>query len=84
MESNKAATQTEKAPPAKGGPVEDLPLAERVKIAEAVNPFEGIAPGWFIDAKDTVDNWCVANVLKVEGGDIVINYDGWSPKYDMV
>ena len=84
MESNKAATQNGKVPPISGVPIEDLPLADRVKLAEAANPFEGIAPGWFIDAKDTVDNWCVAYVLKTDGGDIVLNYDGWSPKYDMV
>lgn len=64
--------------------VEDLPLADRIKLAESHKPFQGIKEGWLIDAKDTVDNWCVANVLKATDTDIRINYDGWSEKYDDV
>ncbi len=85
MESNKGAlTQTAKEPTGKSVPAEELPLAERVKLAEAAVPFDAVAPGWLIDAKDTVDNWCVANVVKVDNGELVVNYDGWSPKYDTV
>ena len=65
-------------------PVEELPLAERVKFADSVNPYNGIAPGWYIDARDTINNWCVAEVLKVEGNDVKVSYDGWSSKYDDV
>ena len=68
----------------KGVPTEDLPLLDRVKIAEAYNPFEGIAPGWLIDARDTIDNWCVAHVIKSDNIEVLVNYDGWSSKYDYV
>ena len=64
--------------------LEDLPLADRVKLAEEHKPFEGIEQGWLIDAKDTVENWCIANVLKVENNEVNVNYDGWSAKYDEV
>jgi hypothetical protein len=63
---------------------EDLPLTDRVKLADEHKPFDGIQTGWLIDAKDTVDNWCVSTVLKVEGNEVKVNYDGWSAKYDDV
>ena len=86
MESNNPPppTNDSKAEQTSKVPVEDLPLSERNKLAEACNPFEGIAPGWLIDAKDTVDNWCLGNVLRVDSGDVQVNYDGWSSKYDFV
>ncbi len=65
-------------------PFEDLPLAERVKIVDALPLLRGLAPGWLVDAKDTVNNWCVAEVLKVDGNDVALGYDGWSSKYDDV
>ena len=65
-------------------PPEDLPLPERVKLADAVNPYLGIAPGWFVDARDTINNWCVAEVLRVDGNDLKLSFDGWSSKYDDV
>jgi len=64
--------------------IEDLPLAERAKLAESFDPYKGIEPGWHIDARDTINNWCVAEVLKVNGGEIKVNFDGWSNKYDEV
>ncbi len=82
MESTNKASITQVAK--QSTPTEDLPLAERLKLAEAANSFSGIVPGSYIDAKDTVENWCVANVLKVDGGDVTVNYDGWSSNYDMV
>ena len=65
-------------------PIEDLPLEERIKLAEKYSPFEGIQPGWLIDAKDTVSAWCIAKVLKITNGEILITFDGWSHKYDLV
>ena len=64
--------------------VEELPLTERVKLSETCNPYKGISPGWMIDARDTVNNWCVAEVIKVEGNEVLVNFDGWSSKYDEV
>ncbi len=72
------------AEPTAATPVEELPLAERVKLAESINPYNGIEAGWFIDARDTINNWCVAEVLKMEGNDVKVSYDGWSSKYDDV
>ncbi len=67
-----------------GERVEALPLAERVQRAEAFNAFQGIAPGWLVDARDTVNNWCVAEVLSVTANELKISYDGWTVRYDDV
>jgi hypothetical protein len=64
--------------------IEDLPLDERIKRAKEFKPFEGIEAGWLIDAKDTVDNWCVATVLKTDSYEAKVNFDGWSSRYDEV
>lgn len=64
--------------------VEDLPLADRIKLAESTIPFVGIQPDWLIDSKDTVNIWCVARVQNVMNTDIKVEYDGWSFKHDAV
>lgn len=39
----------------------------------------------FIDARDSVNTWCVAQIVEVnnEAQTITIHYDGWSDKYNM-
>lgn len=65
-------------------PIEQLPLSDRIKLADTLDHYKGIAPGWLIDARDSVNNWCIGHVLKVEGTYVYVNYDGWSSKYDDV
>lgn len=77
LEKNEKSTDPSKK-------IEDLPLQERIKYAETYNPFQDIVPGTLIDALDTVPNWCVAEVLSVQGNDIKVNYDGWTHKFDAV
>lgn len=40
--------------------------------------------GSFVDAEDTVKNWCVAQVKSIDedNSEINVHYDGWSVKYD--
>ena len=40
--------------------------------------------GSFIDAKDTVNSWCVAIIkdINTESKRITIGFDGWSGKWD--
>lgn len=80
-EPTKMTDTKDASPPA---PIESLPLVERVKLAEKTDPYVGIAPGWFIDARDTVNNWCMAEVLRIDGPDVKVGFDGWSSKYDDV
>jgi len=39
----------------------------------------------YLDAKDTVNNWCVAQIKNVNPAEktIQIKFDGWSSKYDI-
>ena len=39
-----------------------------------------------MDAKDTVNNWCVAQVVEenVDQGTIKIHFEGWSDRHDVV
>lgn len=64
--------------------IEQLPLAERIKLAESFKPFEGLKPDYLIDAKDTVNTWCMARVLKADDKEVTVAYDGWSSRYDDV
>lgn len=64
--------------------IEGLPLAERAKLLEGFNFFEGLSAGWLIDALDTVNTWCVARVIDCSNGSVHVNFDGWSSKYDEV
>lgn len=65
-------------------PVEDLPLPDRLKLADTINPYANLKAGHYIDARDTVSNWCVAEVLKIDSSEVKVSYDGWSPSYDDV
>jgi hypothetical protein len=40
----------------------------------------------FLDAKDSVNNWCVARIIDhdLQNYKIKIHFDGWSPRYDEV
>jgi hypothetical protein len=40
-------------------------------------------PGSYIDAKDTCDNWMVAKIIKTDGKNIEINFDGWNKKWNL-
>ena len=40
--------------------------------------------GMYVDAKDTVNCWCVAEVLDVDNNYLKIHYEGWSEKYNEV
>ncbi len=45
---------------------------------------EEFRKGTYIDAKDTVNQWCVAEVIDWERGKrrLGIHYEGWSAKFD--
>ena len=40
----------------------------------------------YIDAKDSVNNWCVAKIIDhdMQSQKLQLHFDGWSPKYDEV
>ena len=40
----------------------------------------------YIDAKDTVNNWCVGQVIEenVDQGTIKVHFEGWSERHDII
>lgn len=38
----------------------------------------------YVDAKDSVNNWCVAKIVDhdLPNNKISLHFDGWSPRYD--
>ncbi len=45
---------------------------------------EILVKGAYVDAKDLVNNWCVALIIERNGNFVKINYDGWPHKWDEV
>ncbi|CAG9317591.1 USP34_6 [Blepharisma stoltei] len=52
--------------------------------SNSTNINQAFKPGVFIDAKDTMNAWCVARIIEFypERNAILIRYDGWSEKWD--
>ena len=65
-------------------PFEQLPLQDRLKAADQFEFWKAIKPGMLVDAKDTINAWCVAEIIEQGGNDIRVSYDGWIQRYDMV
>lgn len=40
----------------------------------------------YVDAKDTVNHWCVANIIDIddEKNSIKVHFEGWTHRYDEV
>lgn len=64
--------------------VEDLPLDKKLEVLKKHHYFENYLVGKFIDAQDTVNTWCLGQIVESENRMIRIHYDGWSSKWDMV
>jgi len=61
-------------------------MEESIRKARDYDFTSDLALNHFIDAKDTVNNWCVAIVTDIlpETQQIKISFEGWSAKYDEV
>jgi hypothetical protein len=64
--------------------VEDMTLEEKLKVLKKYNPMDKYYEGAFIDSQDTVTNWCLAQVIAIDGKDLNIHFDGWPHKWDEV
>lgn len=63
--------------------VEDLPLDKKLEIMRKYNYYDDYKVGKFIDAQDTVNTWCLGQVVASDGRLVTVHYDGWSSKWDM-
>ncbi len=57
-----------------------------MEAAKAFVMTDLVREGDFLDVKDSIGNWCVAQVLQLryQEGAVLIHYDGWSHKWDEV
>ena len=46
------------------------------------DPTSDFKIGSFIDAKDSVNNWCVARITNLSENKVTLNFDGWSNKWN--
>jgi len=50
------------------------------------DPVDYCQPGTYLDAKDSVNSWCMAQIIERCDSDntLKINFDGWSHRWDEV
>jgi len=64
--------------------VESLPLEKKLELLKKYNPQENYLMGNLVDAQDTVNNWCLSEILEVDNKTVQVHFDGWTSKYDLV
>ena len=54
--------------------------------AKNYNPLPDYQLNAFIDAKDTVNHWCVGQIVDIdeEKNMLKVHFEGWSARYDEV
>lgn len=45
-------------------------------------PLKDLKVGDYLDCRDSVNNWCIAEVLKMTDMRIYVHYEGWSTRWD--
>ena len=64
--------------------VEDMNLDKKLEVLKKHNYYDNYNDGRFIDAQDTVNTWCLGQIVEVDQRMLRVHYDGWSSKWDMV
>ena len=64
--------------------VETLPLDKKLELAKKINWQDIYEQGKFLDAMDSVSQWCLAECTLIEQRNVSIHFDGWSSKWDFV
>lgn len=59
-------------------------LEKKLEVLKKYNPIEYYEEGRYIDAQDTVNAWCLAQIVQVDNKSINIHFDGWSNRWDVV
>jgi len=59
-------------------------MAKKFNLSQPADK-DYLAVDMYLDAKDTVNNWCVAFVKNInhEEKTVRIGFEGWSPKYEI-
>ena len=63
-----------------------MQIEEKIQYAKDYDYTQDYKLNGYVDAKDTVSNWCVAEVIEVfeESNSIRVHYEGWTQRYDEV
>jgi hypothetical protein len=51
-------------------------------MEEKHDPIANFKIGSYIDAKDSVNNWCVGVVTDIDSTKVSVRFDGWSTKWN--
>lgn len=59
---------------------------QQVKPKKKYDPIDYYLENTYIDCKDSINSWCVAQIIERCDNDqtLRINFDGWSHKWDEV
>jgi hypothetical protein len=61
-----------------------MTLEQKLAVLKDYKPTDYYLEGKYIDGVDTVTQWCLAQVVTLEGNTISIHFDGWSNRWDVV
>lgn len=64
--------------------IEDLPLEKKLEALKKHNYYDNYNEGRFIDAQDSVNTWCLSQIVEVDQRLLKVHFDGWSSKWDVV
>lgn len=64
--------------------IEDLPLEKKLEALKKHNFYDNYNEGRFIDAQDSVNTWCLSQIVEVDQRMLKVHFDGWSSKWDVV
>lgn len=62
-------------------PVEEMEFKEKCELLKKFNV--NFKKGDYIDAKDTISQWCLAQITEVGETRIKVHFDGWPSRWDL-
>lgn len=61
---------------------EDLPLKDRLEAASKYSIFDHIKEKNWIDATDSINQWCLSQIVGVTDKQVKVHFDGWPSRWD--
>jgi len=59
-------------------------LTQSINALKSFNPRAQYQVNTYVDALDTYSTWRIAKILQIKDEIALVNYDGWSSKWDEV
>ena len=59
-------------------------LTQSINALKSFNPRTHYQVNTYVDALDTYSTWRIAKILQIKDEIALVNYDGWSSKWDEV